>query len=355
MGFKGVMLCYAKEVVLDEEASSKLASSGDDSAAKLCIEKEIIPWRKGTLETVAMTEPGDFVAVKFTGAGSQALFDLSRDNPPSPALEEAITAICDLAASRGVRLLFDAEQQSLQTGIFNWTVEYMRKYNQTQAVVYCTYQAYLKACPEILAEHLSIARKEGFTLGVKLVRGAYMASDPRHVIHDTKIDTDNCYDGISESVIRRQYGAILRPVPEEAREPFPSVSLVLACHNLNSVRKAHAIRTLQAQNGEPRTEMVYAQLQGMADEISCELVQTARSVTVAETDMAAESLMTKVDKVDIPQAYKYLVWGTTGECMKYLLRRAQENRDAVQRTREGRNAMVRELIRRGCNALGLSA
>jgi hypothetical protein len=60
----------------------------------------------------------------------------------------------------------------------------------------------------------------------------------------------------------------------------------------------------------------------------------------------------KVD-VDVPKAYKYLVWGTTGECMKYLLRRAQENRDAVERTLEGRNAMAAELWRRVKNAVRL--
>jgi proline dehydrogenase len=64
-GFKGIMLCYAKEVVLDEDSASKLESSGDNSMAQRRIEKEILPWKKGTLDTVAMTEPGDFVAVKY--------------------------------------------------------------------------------------------------------------------------------------------------------------------------------------------------------------------------------------------------------------------------------------------------
>jgi proline dehydrogenase len=89
--------------------------------------------------------------------------------------------------------------------------------------------------------------------------------------------------------------------------------------------------------------MVHAQLQGMADEVSCELVQAARRAKEAEKG------------TDVPQAYKYLVWGTTGECLKYLLRRAQENRDAVQRTREGRNAMVGELARRMKGVFGIGA
>lgn len=203
-----------------------------------------------------------------------------------------------------------------------------------QAVVYSTYQAYLKAAPNILAEHLSIARKEGFTLGIKLVRGAYMGSDPRHLIHDTKADTDAAYDSIAESVIRREYGRILRPQIGEENEPFPDVSLVLAGHNLESARKAQIIRDSQIREGGHRIDMIYAQLQGMADEVSCELIQ------------AASYSQDQDRSVDPPHVYKYLVWGTTGECMKYLLRRAQENKDAIQRTRDGRNAMMVELLRR---------
>jgi len=275
------------------------------------------------------------VALKFTGAGSQALYALANKANPPPPLKEAIDSICDLASARGVRLLFDAEQASLQPGIDAWGLDYMRKYNSPfKAVVYGTYQAYLKACPQILASHLAIARKEGFKLGVKLVRGAYIGSDPRHLIHDTKSDTDACYDGLSECLVRRTYSPALRPAEGEFDHAFPPVDVVLAGHNHDSVRKVQAIRTSQAQEGEDQVDLVYAQLQGMADEVSCELVQAGQVEGVDEK------------KVEVPHAYKYLVWGTTGECMKYLLRRAQENKDAVERTREGRNAMAAELLRR---------
>ena len=341
IGFKGVILGYAREVVLDEKQKDDLTSCGQDEAAQACIRNEIIPWAKGTLETVRLASPTDYVALKFTGAGSQALYDLSRKTGPSEALGEAIDSICSLATSRGVRLLFDAEQNAVQAGIDTWTLKYMRKYNMKgtgKAVVYGTYQAYLKATPSVLASHLAVARKEGFTLGVKLVRGAYLGSDPRHLIHDTKVDTDNAYNGIAGSLARRSYGSVLKPA--EGETEFPSVNAVLAGHNYTSVRKIQALRTQQAQNREEQIDLVYAQLQGMADEVSCELVQAG---------LTAED-----EKVDIPKAYKYLVWGTTGECMKYLLRRAQENRDAVERTREGRNAMAGELVRRCKKMLGLA-
>lgn len=236
----------------------------------------------------------------------------------------------------------------------------MSRYNRKSpghAIIYCTYQAYLKSCPEMLAQHLTVARKENFTLGIKLVRGAYLASDPRHLIHDTKAETDACYDGIAEAVLKKQYNSVLRPIPGEEGMRLPDVSLVLACHNLKSVRKAQDIRRKQAERGEEWIEMCYGQLQGMADEVSCELVQAART---SETSIRTSNIATRDTEkqqikpdVDVPQAYKYLVWGTTGECMKYLLRRAQENSDAVQRTKEGRTAMIWELVRRGKKTLGI--
>jgi hypothetical protein len=340
LGFKGVILGYAREVVMDESQTTSLSSCEETEAAEACIRNEILPWKKGTLETVQMTVPGDFVALKFTGAGSQALYSLTHQEDPSPALREAIDAVCSLAAERGVRLLFDAEQAAVQKGIDAWTLEYMRKFNtQGKAVIYGTYQAYLKATPSVLSSHLSAAKKDNFVLGVKLVRGAYLGSDPRHLIHDTKADTDAAYNGIAESLARRSYGNTLKPADSTATE-FPNVNVVLAGHNLKSVRKIQQIRTAQAQNGEPQVELVYAQLQGMADEVSCELVQAGK--------LAEENV-----KVDVPKAYKYLVWGTTGECMKYLLRRAQENRDAVERTREGRDAMAGELVRRVKSVFGI--
>lgn len=353
IGFSGVILGYAKEVVLSEDQTKNLASCGQGAAAEECIRTEISSWARGTMETVLLVAPGDFVALKFTGAGRQALFDLAHRHPPSEALADAIDSICRLAASRGVRLLFDAEQQAVQAGIDDWTLEYMRKYNTGgKAVVYGTYQAYLKATPTTLAHHLAAALEEGFALGVKLVRGAYLGSDPRHVIHDTKADTDAAYDGITEALLRRRW---VWPFAEPTNNAgavvlFPDVSLVLASHNRTSVRKACDI--LRGGRCEPGTEVSFAQLQGMADEVSCELVSGSKAPAEVTAGDGAEAALRRDQDL---KAYKYLVWGSTGECMKYLLRRAHENREAVQRTRSGRDAMRAELWRRVKSVFGMGA
>src|ERR1700710_739751 len=98
---------------------------------------------------------------------------------------DALDEICERCKERKVRMLVDAESQHFQRGISRVTLELMRKYNRDgYASVYNTYQAYLKSTPSTLTSHLSAAQQECFTLGLKLVRGAYMASDERSLIHD---------------------------------------------------------------------------------------------------------------------------------------------------------------------------
>lgn len=204
-------------------------------------------------------------------------------------------------------------------------------------MIYGTCQAYLRSASVTLAQHLATAWREGFTLGVKLVRGAYLGSDPRRLFWAAKAETDRAYDGIAESLIRRQWNDVLSPAKSDSgQEPaFPSVDLVLATHNHESVRKALVIRQEQVRTRHEPIRLAYAQLVGMADEVSCELILAGqRFREVGE------------EKTEKPQAYKYLVWGTVGECLKYLLRRAEENRDALARAKEGRTALGKELQRR---------
>ena len=335
MGYKGVILGYAKEVVLEGNDVATLDKATDCAEQERCNAEDVASWEKGTLETVELCKKDDFVALKFTGAGRQALQHLSKTIACAPQLEEAVHKVCQRAQERGVRLLFDAEQASLQEGIDNWTIHFMKRYNKAKkALVYGTYQAYAKKTPQVLASHLEIAKEEGFVLGVKLVRGAYMGSDPRTLFWPTIEDTHKCYDGISEAILRRTYNAVLQPTPGGS-QTFPHVDFVMASHNAKSVEHARKIRDAQAETGTERIEFAYGQLMGMADNVSTELVQVAK-----------ERSELPEQRLDIPRAYKYLVWGSVAECSKYLLRRAQENRDAVTRTVEARQALGKEVARR---------
>ena len=333
IGFRGVILGHAKEVVLSHEEAARLDAQPAAVDQASVDAEEVATWRENTINTVELTQKGDFVALKFSGAGSQSLRRLTATAPCSPEFEEAVHDICRRATKRGVGLLFDAEQVSLQDGIDNWTMFFAKRYNKEKAVVFGTYQAYTKRTPANLAKHLDLAREENFVLGVKLVRGAYLGSDPRELFWATIDETHNCYNDIAKAIMRKQYQGILRPV-EGRSDEFPRVSLVLATHNAESVRLAIKLRDEQARNREERIELAYGQLLGMADNVSGELVQTAMT--------RLESHNSDAD-LDIPKAYKYVVWGKMGLCMKYLLRRAYENKDAVSRTKEARQALGREL------------
>jgi hypothetical protein len=203
----------------------------------------------------------------------------------------------------------------------------MRKFNRGggAAVVYNTYQAYLKGTPGVLASHLEAAGEEGFTLGLKLVRGAYMLSDDRSLIHDCKQDTDDAYNGIARGALTQQIGVF----GAEGGRPFPSVNLFLASHNRESVLGAHRLHKERTRQGLPTVPVGYGQLHGMSDEVSFSLLAERAGPGCAG-----------------PEVFKCSTWGSMGECVAYLLRRAVENRDAVVRTSDEYRALKAEAWRR---------
>lgn len=278
--------------------------------------------------------------------GTDALKLLQQQAAPTEFMDASIQKVCDLAISRGVRLLVDAEEQAVQHGIEEWIMKYQKYCNgQTpgRAIFYGTYQGYLRSTPATLARHLEIARKEGYTLGVKLVRGAYLKTEPRHLIWAEKEETDRCYDGIVEALLTRKYNTMLPPPSDNKTAELPPVNVIIATHNRESVQKAHAIRILQATRDEDfGVDLSYAQLQGMADEVSCELLQGFEHAEskVGATPMAA------------PNVFKLLTWGSVQECMGFLLRRAVENTEAVGRTKDSQIAMFGELKRRCRSVFG---
>lgn len=251
---------------------------------------------------------------------------LSSNQPLPEQMMIALRKICSRAVERKARIFVDAEQQSVQKGIDAVALDLMREYNKGGVpVVYNTYQAYLKSTSANLLSHMDMAEKEGFNIGVKLVRGAYIATEPRALIHDTKTETDDMYNSIAEGIIRREYGPF-----GNADRAFPPAHLFLATHNKESVLKADQLIQRELTSGRPATQTQYGQLLGMADGVSCRLLQLGKE--------DAERIP--------PEVFKCLSWGTLKDCLSYLLRRAVENRDAVERTREEYLLLRKETLRR---------
>ena len=251
-------------------------------------------------------------------------------------------AILQKATDRNCRIWIDAEQQALQPSIDRWTINLMRKYNRNgKAVLYNTLQAYLKTSRPKLQHQLQLAHREGWTLAIKLVRGAYIENDIRDRIHDTKAQTDESYNGIVRDLLRGR----VEGIPEH---DFPHIQLFLAGHNATSVAAANKlIYDLQAQ-GKLKTLPDFGQLQGMADGLGCELLQHGEDAARRACDESTTSAAAAAacPPVKVPRVYKCLTWGSVQECMQYLVRRAVENHGATGAVKDGMPALVRELRRR---------
>ncbi|TEA14391.1 putative proline dehydrogenase [Colletotrichum sidae] len=325
LGFKGVILTYAKETVFDHITQSaqehgRVSRAGDGAPG---VDPEIESWRRGTLETAAQVGEGDFLAIKLTGAGREVTTSFANNAPLPEQMHSALTEIATTCKARGIKIIVDAESQHFQRAIDLATLDLMRTFNRDgYAAVYNTYQAYLKSTAANIENHLEEAGREGFTLGLKLVRGAYILSDNRSRIHDTKQDTDDAYNTIAQGAVKRHIGDF------GGARPFPSVDLLLASHNKESLFAALKLHQQRTREGKPTVPIAFGQLHGMSDQVSFSLLQE------------------KSEGLSGPDVYKCSTWGSMGECLAYLLRRAVENRDAVLRTSDEHLAVKRECWRR---------
>lgn len=273
---------------------------------------------------------------------------LRASEPLPKPMQDALDTICRRALLRNVRILVDAEQQSVQPAIDAIALQLMNEYNHGKmAIVYNTYQMYLKSSIGTLDGHMREAARQGYTLGVKIVRGAYMNSEPRELIHDSKSDTDLAYDNSVKAMLQAHH---VKEDPNkataDAESKVPSVDLFIASHNKESALSALQWHQQRLAQGLPTVNKIqYGQLLGMADEVSCGLLQKGQ-------DMGTEA---KATRSTGPDVYKCLSWGTLEDCMSYLVRRAVENKDAVTRTKSEQIATKKELWRRSKAFLGLSS
>ncbi|OHE95412.1 proline oxidase [Colletotrichum orchidophilum] len=303
MGFRGAILTYAREIVVEnrteQESGRELKEAGCSLETEL--DTGIDAWREGVQKTVEKLSEEDILALKLTGAGAAVSEALTSRKPLPAQMESALADVCSRAMERGARIFMDAEQISVQLGIDTVALDLMRRFNTKGkvAVVFNNYQAYLKSTPDILAQHMTLADKDGFVLGVKLVRGAYISSEPRHLINDSKESTDDSYNSIARGLLTQEY----REFGALDGKPFPNTDLFLATHNKASVLEANELQQTRAKEGRPLIKIQYGQLLGMADEVSFSLLQLA--------DQGADA-KTSQNKAPI-EVYKCLSWGSLGD------------------------------------------
>lgn len=216
-------------------------------------------------------------------------------------LHSDLEAICARAAERGVRIIIDAEYSWYEPAIDALSLALMRRFNAGPEgpLVYATYQAYLRRTHAHLVHALRDAQKQGYALGAKLVRGAYLpheieahgaggkglsiSPDPLPPVWDKKSDTDANYNACAGVLL----DAIAADVQRKASKP-QSVGVLFGTHNWASCGKILAgleERGLarMTPNGLLRVEervgerITFGQLYGMCDDLTQHLVNRMES------------------------------------------------------------------------------
>lgn len=227
---------------------------------------------------------------------------------------ERFELLCKTAASLHQPIMVDAEETWIQKAIDDLANKMMDKFNRnSEIIVLNTFQLYRKDRLAYLKECYQNAKAQGYKLGVKLVRGAYMEKERAHAIalgkespiQNTKEEADKDYN--------EALGFCLDKIEE--------ISIVVGTHNEFSALFA---ATYLVEKGLPLSHrhVWFSQLYGMCDFISFNLANAGYNVA------------------------KYLPYGPVESVTPYLIRRADENSSVAGQSRKELSLLRKEINRR---------
>ncbi|KAI1790477.1 FAD-linked oxidoreductase [Ganoderma leucocontextum] len=305
-------------------------------------------------------------------------------------LREDLMRICVRAQKRGIRLIFDAEYSWYEPAIDAFTLDMMRHFNKlpppsppkswsyawfrspkqataaaaegVQPLVYATYQAYLRRTPEYLAQSIVAAREGGYSLGVKLVRGAYhphevaahpataasadksaippgfgvgytpsISPDPVPPVWTEKAETDTRYN----VCVRVLLGAVRRDVEAENT----TIGVLFGTHNWESAGLI-VDELVRQRLGTPDANGVVSIGDAVAERVTMgQLYGVMATLTNYLVDRVHSSS---------PFVIKYIPYGRLSEVMPYLSRRAIENKSVLGNgaAQEERRRAAAEIVAR---------
>ena len=265
---------------------------------------------KALIDFAAQKPAMPFAVFKPTAIGRFALYEkMTSKQPLTPTetkewnrVKARFYEICQYAHDKEVAVLVDAEESWMQDSADDLLLELMRRFNRSKVVVYNTLQAYRWDRFTYLNQANDIAVKEGFLLGFKLVRGAYMEKE-RERAHTNGYKSPIC---VSKSATDDNFDACLEYILNHLK----TVSVFIGTHNEKSTMYAVNFMIKRGiSKNDPR--IWFGQLYGMSDHISFNLANAKYNVA------------------------KYLPFGPIKDVMPYLIRRAEENTSvAGQTTRE---------------------
>lgn len=244
----------------------------------------------------------------------------------------------------GARCMIDAEQTYMQPAIDMITMELMRHYNRSEAIIFNTYQCYLRGAYDKVRQDLATARRENFFFGAKLVRGAYMDQERARAaklgyedpINENFEATSRMYERILSYLMGEiQHELQLQTTQEDTGGGHDTgsltdgsgsgsnsnnrrISIMVASHNEDAVR--YTLQQMERRSIRPEHRLIcFGQLYGMCDHVSFMLGQAGYSV------------------------YKYTPYGPIEEVLPYLGRRAVENHGFLSKLERERALLGSEI------------
>ncbi|MEL7222572.1 MAG: proline dehydrogenase family protein [Bacteroidota bacterium] len=303
----------------------KVATILDYGAEAKVTEDDFNQTMKETIRAIEFADKTAAVPVVSTKISGMARFDLleslQRGEPftPETRLEyksvlKRLDAICYVAAHREVGVFFDAEESWIQDSIDHLVTVMMRRYNREKVIVYNTFQLYRHDRLQFLFDSYDLAKKGGYRLGAKLVRGAYMEKERERAqelgfpspIQPNKAATDDAFNTAVRFCV----------------DHYEDIASCNASHNADSAR-LQAELIVERGIQRDHDHLNFCQLYGMSDNLTFNLAESGFNVA------------------------KYVPYGQVREVVPYLIRRAQENSSVTGDMSREYQLVVKEMKRRG--------
>lgn len=298
--------------VLDYSVEGKEEEEQFDAALQMTLK---------TIEFAKERKAIPFAVFKPTGLGRFNLYEKIGEKQPLTLEEQnewnrvvaRFDLICKTAHDKDVALLIDAEESWMQDAADELVTDMMRKYNKKKAIVFNTLQLYRCDRLDYLKKLHNQAKVEGFYIGMKIVRGAYMEKENSRAeemgyptpICESKEATDINYDLTMEYMM----------------DNLDIMSIFAGTHNESSSYKL--IEMMESRGISKNDNRIwFGQLYGMSDNISYNLAKYGFNVA------------------------KYLPFGPVRDVMPYLIRRAEENTSVAGQTSRELNLLKTERQRR---------
>ncbi|MBT1702129.1 proline dehydrogenase family protein [Chryseosolibacter indicus] len=310
--------------VIDQLASFNIGTILDYSVEGEKSENGFDKTMQETLRTVTTASQSGripFTVFKVTGLASFDLLEKIQAKKELTKAEEAafqrvrfrVNKICLAAHREGIPVLIDAEETWIQDTIDLLAYEMMSSYNKEKAIVFNTYQLYRTQSLSNLKEAVAKGKQQGYFLGAKVVRGAYMEKERERAsqlgypspIQPDKEASDNAFNDALKFCV----------------ENLDRVSVMCGSHNEQSnllLTQLMHERSIAAED----KRIWFAQLYGMSDNISFNLAKAGYNVA------------------------KYVPYGPVKAVMPYLLRRAAENTSVAGQSSRELTLIRKELKRR---------